>query len=266
MGLPSPFAPPVESDRQTCLRCRRDAAWDASRSDRSAGAGGNVVASLRSGPLCGAWVSSTWLLQARAGVERSTSSSCAQSRASSKPTRSEPLSRPLTSARYHAGDARCVRRGRSAQATRTRRPVPARSPSGLGAARRIRRRRGADHGVAIGAAPTTRHRQWRSHGGWRRAQICSEVAGRPPAPSEGEQAVLRATVFRKPRPDEGGGEWTLPRLCAWIEGRFGKRLHPASLSRIVRGRDLSRQKTRPVHPRADPRAQAAFAKGGCAAL
>jgi transposase len=89
-------------------------------------------------------------------------------------------------------------------------------------------------------------------------------SGRPPALSEGEQAVLRAKVFRKPRPDEGGGEWTLARLCAWIEGRFGKRLHPASLSRIVRGLDLSRQKTRPLHPRSDPRAQAAFAKGGCA--
>ncbi len=45
-------------------------------------------------------------------------------------------------------------------------------------------------------------------------------SGRPPALSEGEQAVLRATVFRKPRGDEGGGEWTLPRLCAWIEHRF----------------------------------------------
>ena len=87
-------------------------------------------------------------------------------------------------------------------------------------------------------------------------------SGRPPTLTDGEQAVLRATVFRKPRPDEGGGDWTLPRLCAWIEQRFGKRLHPASLSRIVRGLDLSRQKTRPLHPRSDPRAQAAFAKGG----
>ena len=46
-------------------------------------------------------------------------------------------------------------------------------------------------------------------------------SGRPPALSEGRQAVLRATVFRKPQADEGGGEWTLPHLCAWIEGRFG---------------------------------------------
>jgi hypothetical protein len=52
-------------------------------------------------------------------------------------------------------------------------------------------------------------------------------------------------------------------LCRWIDARFGKRLHPASLSRIVRGGlDLSRQKTRPVHPQADQKAQTAFVKGG----
>jgi hypothetical protein len=43
-----------------------------------------------------------------------------------------------------------------------------------------------------------------------------------------------------------------------------RRLHPASLSRIVRRLDLSRQKTRPLHPLADERAKAAFAKRGCA--
>jgi transposase len=39
----------------------------------------------------------------------------------------------------------------------------------------------------------------------------------------------------------------LPALCRSIEGRFGKRLHPASLSRVVHRLGLSRQKTRP-HP------------------
>jgi transposase len=86
--------------------------------------------------------------------------------------------------------------------------------------------------------------------------------GRPSRLSEAEQALLRAKVFRQPSPAEGGGDWTLPRLCAWIESRFGKALHPASLSRIMRALDLSRQKTRPRHPRSDPQAQAAFAKGG----
>jgi transposase len=86
--------------------------------------------------------------------------------------------------------------------------------------------------------------------------------GWPPSLSDAEQALLRAKVFRPPSPEEGGGEWTLPRLCAWIEARFGKRLHPASLSRVVRALDLSRQKTRPAPPRSDRTAQARFAKGG----
>ena len=74
--------------------------------------------------------------------------------------------------------------------------------------------------------------------------------GRPPALTEPEQAVLLAAVFRGPdRARYGCTDWTLPALCRWIEERFGKRLHPASLSRILRRLDhLSRQKTRPQHP------------------
>ena len=87
--------------------------------------------------------------------------------------------------------------------------------------------------------------------------------GRRPALPEAKQAVLRAAVFRGPdRARDGCVDWTLPALCGWLERRFGKRLHPASLSRVVRRLDLSRQKTRPLHPQADERAKAAFAKGG----
>ncbi|WP_169742887.1 winged helix-turn-helix domain-containing protein [Muricoccus aerilatus] len=90
--------------------------------------------------------------------------------------------------------------------------------------------------------------------------------GRRPVLSEPEQAVLIATILRGPDLERDGGvEWTLPMLCRWIEGRFGKRLHPASLSRVVRSLDLSRQKTRPRHPEADEPAKAAFTKGGYAA-
>jgi transposase len=89
-----------------------------------------------------------------------------------------------------------------------------------------------------------------------------EKPGRPPALTDAEQALLRAKVFQRPSPEEGGGDWTLPRLCAWIARRFAKRLRPASLSRIMRALDLSRQKTRPRHPRTNPQAQAAFPKGG----
>ena len=86
--------------------------------------------------------------------------------------------------------------------------------------------------------------------------------GRPPTLTDGEQAVLRAKILQRPGPQDGCRECTLPALCRWIEARYAKRLHPASLSRIVRGLGLSRQKTRPIHPQTDLKAQAAFAKRG----
>ena len=91
--------------------------------------------------------------------------------------------------------------------------------------------------------------------------------GRTPTLTQGEQATLRAVILRGPDPVcDGGGDWTLPMLCRWLERRFGKTLHPASLSRVVRRLDLSRQKTRPLHPQADMAAQAAFKRGVCATL
>ena len=89
--------------------------------------------------------------------------------------------------------------------------------------------------------------------------------GRNPTLTEAEQALLLDAVFRGPaRGEDGGSDWTLPMLCSWIERRFDKRLHPASLSRVLRRLDLSRQKTRPLHPMADEKAKAAFAKRGSA--
>jgi len=59
---------------------------------------------------------------------------------------------------------------------------------------------------------------------------------------------------------DGVCAWTLPALCAFMERRWGKRLH---LSKVVRGRlGLSHQKTRPVHPKTDPEVQEAFKNGG----
>jgi hypothetical protein len=53
--------------------------------------------------------------------------------------------------------------------------------------------------------------------------------------------VLVTTILCGPDIERDGGvEWTLPMLCRWIEGRFDKRLHPASLSRVVRSLDVSR--------------------------
>jgi transposase len=89
--------------------------------------------------------------------------------------------------------------------------------------------------------------------------------GRPERLSEAEQAVLAARVFAGPDPERDGTvTWTRADLGRWLEVRFGKVFHPSSLSRVLRRLDLSRQKTRPVHPEADPKAQERFTKRGCA--
>jgi len=89
--------------------------------------------------------------------------------------------------------------------------------------------------------------------------------GRPARLSEAEQAALAARVFRDPDPERDGvAAWTRADLCLWLERRFGRHFHPSSLSRVPRRLDLSRQKTRPVHPEADVAARERFRKGGCA--
>ena len=92
-------------------------------------------------------------------------------------------------------------------------------------------------------------------------------AGRPPRLSEAEQAILAARVFRGPDPERDGvAAWTRADLCGWLAERFGKPFHPSSLSRVLKRLDLSRQKTRPTHPEANPKAQERFTKRGCAKL
>jgi transposase len=89
--------------------------------------------------------------------------------------------------------------------------------------------------------------------------------GRPARLSEAEQAALAARVFRGPDPERDGiAAWTRADLCGWLEARFGKVFHPSSLSRVLRRLDLSRQKARPAHPEANPKAQERFRKRGCA--
>jgi transposase len=89
--------------------------------------------------------------------------------------------------------------------------------------------------------------------------------GRPQRLSEAEQAMLAARVFRGPDPERDGVcAWTRAALCGWLEARFGKVFHPSSLSRVLCRLEMSRQKTRPVHPEADLKAQEHFRKRGCA--
>jgi transposase len=87
----------------------------------------------------------------------------------------------------------------------------------------------------------------------------------PPRPGKLDATELRELseiILRGPDPEiDGMSAWTLPDLCRLIEARFNKRLHPASLSRVVRRMGFSRQKARQRHPRSDPAAQEAFKKG-----
>ena len=90
--------------------------------------------------------------------------------------------------------------------------------------------------------------------------------GREPRLSEGEQAALAGLILRGPRPEQSGlSSWTLADLCQQVEANWGKRFHPASMSRVVRRLGFSRQKARQIHPQSNPQAQAAFAKKGSSA-
>jgi len=81
--------------------------------------------------------------------------------------------------------------------------------------------------------------------------------------SGAELQELSDIILAGPDPDADGlSAWTLPELCRVIEKRFNKRLHPASLSRVLRRAGFSRQKARQRHPRSDKAAQDAFQKGG----
>ena len=83
-----------------------------------------------------------------------------------------------------------------------------------------------------------------------------------PVLSDEESARLKELVLAGPDlARHGRMEWTLPSLAEEIARLWGKSLHPASLSRVLRRLGLSKQKTRPRHPQADAEAQQAF-KGG----
>ena len=90
--------------------------------------------------------------------------------------------------------------------------------------------------------------------------------GPRPRLDEAERTALAALILAGPDVEATGlSAWALPELCREIEARWGKRFHPASLSRVVRRLGFSRQKARPAHPKVDLEAQAAFAKRGSSA-
>lgn len=87
--------------------------------------------------------------------------------------------------------------------------------------------------------------------------------GAKPRLDGAEQAALAAVVPAGPDVEATGlSAWTLPELGREIAARWGQRLHPASLSRVVRKLGLSRQNARPAHPKVDLDAPAEFANKG----
>jgi transposase len=86
--------------------------------------------------------------------------------------------------------------------------------------------------------------------------------GRPERLSEGQQAALKAHILRGPRPEQDGiSAWRLVDVCEHVAHRYGVRYSLWGLSCLLKRLNLSRQKTRPSHPKGDPAAQAAFKKG-----
>ena len=85
--------------------------------------------------------------------------------------------------------------------------------------------------------------------------------GRPPTYSAAEQAELMRIVLAGPNPETSGlSAYTLEDLADICTERFGKRMHPGALGRLLKRLGFSRQKTRPSHPFKDPAAATAFKK------
>ena len=87
-------------------------------------------------------------------------------------------------------------------------------------------------------------------------------SGRKPRLDEGQQAALKAVILRGPCPERDGvSRGRIKDLCRIAAERFGGVDRPGGMLCLVRGLNLSWQKTRPRHPLANAAEQKAF-KGG----
>jgi transposase len=87
-------------------------------------------------------------------------------------------------------------------------------------------------------------------------------SGRRPRMSEGQQAALKAIVLRGPDPERDGvSTWRIIDLCQIAAERFGVTYREGGMRRLVKTLDLSWQKIRPRHPKADEAAQERFKRG-----
>jgi len=89
------------------------------------------------------------------------------------------------------------------------------------------------------------------------------LPGRSPKLTEGQMASLKAIVLRGPDPAVDQVErWRIVDLCRVVEERWCVAYSETGMLRLLWSLDLSHRKTRPVHPKTDPKAQDAFKKGG----
>ena len=72
-------------------------------------------------------------------------------------------------------------------------------------------------------------------------------AGQPPALDAAHRAALDE---RLQSPPDDGGEWTARKVAAWIEQQTGRRVDPTTARLYLHRLGYSRQKGRPVHPKA----------------
>jgi transposase len=88
--------------------------------------------------------------------------------------------------------------------------------------------------------------------------------GRPARLDGTQKTALKQVVLDGPDVEATGlSAWTLSELCYEVEQRWGVSYHPSHMGKLMHQLDLSWQKARPSHPKADAAAREAFAKGGC---
>jgi transposase len=86
-------------------------------------------------------------------------------------------------------------------------------------------------------------------------------SGRPPRLDESRQAALKALILKGPDVKRDAcAAWRIRDLCGSVEQRFAVAYSETGMLRLLKGLDLSRQKARPVHPEANPKAQERFKK------
>ena len=85
--------------------------------------------------------------------------------------------------------------------------------------------------------------------------------GPPPALSEQQMAELRELVIKGPDPEiHKVVRWRCVDLKAEVARRFSVEVHENTISRWLNEMGLTRLQPRPVHPKKDPEAEAAFKK------